>query len=35
MEPSTTPDPINLTVWLLLAVCGAILCLAGWYQLFS
>jgi hypothetical protein len=31
MDP-TTPDRLNLRVWLMLAVLGAILCLVGWYR---
>jgi hypothetical protein len=35
MPGLTTPDPLNLKVWLLLAVLGALLCVIGWYQFFS
>ena len=31
----TKPDPLNLKIWLMLAVLGAVLCIAGWYRLFS
>jgi hypothetical protein len=31
MEPNS-PDRMNLRVWLLLAVAGAILCIIGWYR---
>jgi hypothetical protein len=27
-----SPDRMNLRVWLLLAVVGAILCIIGWYR---
>jgi hypothetical protein len=29
---TTTPDTLNLRVWLLLSVVGAILCVIGWYR---
>ena len=29
-----TPDLLNLRVWLMLAVLGAILCAIGWYRFF-
>jgi hypothetical protein len=28
----STPDRLNLKVWLLLAVLGAILAVVGWYR---
>ena len=31
MEPSTSPDRLNLLVWLMLAVVGAVVCILGWY----
>jgi hypothetical protein len=30
--PLTSPDRLNLRVWLLLALLGAMLCLVGWYR---
>jgi hypothetical protein len=27
-----TPDRLNLRVWLMLAILGAILCVIGWYR---
>ena len=29
---TTTPDRLNLRVWLMLALLGAILCFVGWYR---
>jgi hypothetical protein len=26
------PDRLNLRVWLMLAILGAVLCLVGWYR---
>ena len=34
MSPSTSPDKLNLRVWLMLVVAGAILALIGWYRYF-
>jgi hypothetical protein len=31
----TTPDLLNLRVWLMLAILGAILCVIGWYRYFT
>ena len=28
------PDRLNLSVWLMLAILGAVLCLVGWYRYF-
>lgn len=33
MEPSTSPDRLNLLVWLILASCGAAVALIAWYSL--
>jgi hypothetical protein len=35
MPGLTTPDWLNLRLWLMLAVLGAVLCLIGWYRFFS
>jgi len=32
MTPSTSPDRLNLRVWLLLVIVGALLALIGWYR---
>jgi hypothetical protein len=28
----TAPDPLNMRLWTMLAIVGAILCLIGWYR---
>ena len=33
MQPNT-PDLLNMRMWLLLAVVGAVLAVIGWYQFF-
>ena len=33
MHPNT-PDRMNMRVWLLLAIVGAILAVVGWYRYF-
>jgi hypothetical protein len=30
-----TPDRMNLRVWLMLAILGAVLAIVGWYRFFS
>lgn len=29
------PDSLNLRLWLVLAIVGALLCLIGWYRYFQ
>lgn len=29
------PDRLNMRIWLLLAIVGAILCIVGWYRYFT
>jgi hypothetical protein len=29
---TNTPDRLNMRVWLLLVIVGAVLCLIGWYR---
>ncbi len=30
-----TPDRLNMRVWTMLALVGAILCIIGWYRYFA
>lgn len=32
---SNSPDRLNLRVWLMLVIVGAVLCLVGWYRYLS
>lgn len=34
-DEGMAPDKINMRVWLMLAVLGAVLCLIGWYRYVS
>ena len=33
--PPTIPDLLNMRVWLMLVIVGAILALIGWYRYFA
>ena len=35
MQPGPKPDRLNVRVWLLLAIVGAVLCVIGWYRYFQ
>jgi len=32
---TSTPDRLNLRIWLMLAILGAVLAIVGWYRFFS
>jgi hypothetical protein len=32
---SNSPDRLNLRLWLMLAIVGAVLCVVGWYRFLS